>query len=217
MVRHLAAFLHVLPPDFREQYLSVISDVTNETSNWRFRKLMARYVLVCSYICLCPMLYRQLGALSMLYGPEIVADRLVPISVQLCQDSVAGVRRVANREASDVLNSKAANEKHLLSGRPAHKPAGRSSWWSKKTGRVHSTNCFPGLYVCGILLRWQTNVGYTKALLITHLFCFPVSHRYAVTYLHRYLSAAFANIFCLVCCCWLVIVSRMFVWLSPRC
>jgi len=53
---------------------------------------------------------RQLGALSMLYGPEVVADRLVPISVQLCQDSVAGVRRVANREASDVLNSKTANE-----------------------------------------------------------------------------------------------------------
>jgi len=87
VVRHLASFLAVLPSDYRERYLPVISDITNETSNWRFRKLMAR----------------QLGALSALFSPEVVNEKLVPILVQLCQDSVARVRQVAHREVGILI------------------------------------------------------------------------------------------------------------------
>jgi len=79
VVKHISAFMAVLSEASREKYLPLICDVTNETSNWRFRKIMAR----------------QLGSLSSLYSASLVNKHLVPISLQLCQDAVFGVRKAA--------------------------------------------------------------------------------------------------------------------------
>jgi hypothetical protein len=106
-----------------QKYLPLVCDITNETSNWRFRKLMARFVATLSFttrvrvcVCVCggafmnglltasgtPQLTtrttcnnRQLGKLSALYSAPVVNKHLVPISLQLCQDAVSGVRKAA--------------------------------------------------------------------------------------------------------------------------
>jgi serine/threonine-protein phosphatase 4 regulatory subunit 1 len=88
VVRHIAKFLAILSPPSREKYLPVVCDITNETSNWRFRKLIAR----------------QLGELSGLYDAKTVNKWLVPISLQVCQDAVAGVRRAAFRSVGALIN-----------------------------------------------------------------------------------------------------------------
>jgi serine/threonine-protein phosphatase 4 regulatory subunit 1 len=44
VVRHLAKFLAVLSPATRETYINTVEDIQSESVNWRFRKLIAKYV-----------------------------------------------------------------------------------------------------------------------------------------------------------------------------
>jgi serine/threonine-protein phosphatase 4 regulatory subunit 1 len=44
VITNLAKFYEVLSPSIREEYLYVLEDIRKDT-NWRFRKLLAKYVL----------------------------------------------------------------------------------------------------------------------------------------------------------------------------
>ncbi|KAL6051210.1 Serine/threonine-protein phosphatase 4 regulatory subunit 1 [Balamuthia mandrillaris] len=88
VVRHVAEFLQLLSPTSRSKYLPIICEITNEDdSNWRFRRLIAK----------------QLGALSQLYSPELVHEHLAPISLQMCQDNVADVRKASNSSVGPLI------------------------------------------------------------------------------------------------------------------
>lgn len=44
IVTNLAKFLQILSPKKREQYLYILSEVQKDALNWRFRKLLAKYI-----------------------------------------------------------------------------------------------------------------------------------------------------------------------------
>lgn len=97
VVKHISEFLSVLSEASREKYLPLVCDITNETSNWRFRKLMAR----------------QLGKLSALYSAPVVNKHLVPISLQLCQDAVSGVRKAAYMSVGPLMRRVAEGDQRM--------------------------------------------------------------------------------------------------------
>jgi serine/threonine-protein phosphatase 4 regulatory subunit 1 len=51
VITHLAKFFEILSPSIREEYLYVLDDIRKD-SNWRFRKLLAKFVSFAFYCLL---------------------------------------------------------------------------------------------------------------------------------------------------------------------
>jgi DNA mismatch repair ATPase MutL len=66
-------------PEVRESYLSVLSDIQGDTSNWRYRKLLAK----------------QQNVLAGLFSDESTINFVVPLGLQLLNDPVFNVRAAA--------------------------------------------------------------------------------------------------------------------------
>lgn len=88
VLRHLAAFLAVLPAPRRAAYVAVLDELrTGDQAAWRFRRLAAK----------------QLGALGALFDAALAQQHLVPLALHLCLDTVAAVRRAAHIHAPAFL------------------------------------------------------------------------------------------------------------------
>jgi serine/threonine-protein phosphatase 4 regulatory subunit 1 len=88
VVRNIASFLAVTSPAVRESYLSVLSDIQMDTSNWRFRKLLAK----------------QQNQLAELFSDSSTINFVVPLGLQLLNDPVYNVRKAAAQNVSTLLN-----------------------------------------------------------------------------------------------------------------
>ena len=44
VIRHMTKFLGVLSPETRETYLDMLKEMQKQIDNWRYRKLLAKYV-----------------------------------------------------------------------------------------------------------------------------------------------------------------------------
>jgi len=93
VIKNLYSFLSVLSPEKRISYIKVVADVVNETSNWRFRKLVAK----------------QISKISSLFSVEIVNKWFVPISIQLVQDPVFEVRNAAFSQVGSIIQIISSN------------------------------------------------------------------------------------------------------------
>lgn len=98
VLQSLAQFVAVLSPDARVRYLALVVEIKEAAENWRFRELIAD----------------QFAGLASLYQPDVVAERLVPVLLQLCEDSVASVRDVAATAVGPVLRILADSPEPLL-------------------------------------------------------------------------------------------------------
>ena len=76
VLQNLAAFLSVLSPPTRLQYLPVLVELRAETDNWRFRQLLSS----------------QLAALGAAFSRGPTLQTLLPLALDLCTDTVAEVR-----------------------------------------------------------------------------------------------------------------------------
>lgn len=79
VVSHLAQFIEVLSESMRIKYLQTICHLPEETDSWRIRSEIAR----------------QLGAISMLFSPEVVRTNLLGLVYSLFSDPFAEVRKTA--------------------------------------------------------------------------------------------------------------------------
>jgi hypothetical protein len=96
VMRHLAEFLAVISPSWRESYLPLCEEQLEKAAvmNWRAREALAK----------------QLGGLARLFSPEAVSEVLVPLSDTLLKDNVATVRQAAIQAVPLFLTALAAPE-----------------------------------------------------------------------------------------------------------
>jgi len=88
VIQNLAAFIAVLSPAKREEYLTVLTEIRMETDNWRFRELLAS----------------QLAAFGRAYPRSYTLKILLPLAQDLCTDVVAAVRLSAIGQIGKLLS-----------------------------------------------------------------------------------------------------------------
>jgi serine/threonine-protein phosphatase 4 regulatory subunit 1 len=85
VVSHLSDFFEVLSEKVRQDNIHVLKDVLDD-DKWRVRKLLAK----------------QVGALALLYPPEMVSKEIVGIFMGLLNDEVFAVRKAVTKSFSSL-------------------------------------------------------------------------------------------------------------------
>eukprot|EP01094_Clydonella_sp_ATCC50884_P019139 TRINITY_DN3679_c0_g1_i1.p1 TRINITY_DN3679_c0_g1~~TRINITY_DN3679_c0_g1_i1.p1 ORF type:complete len:563 (-),score=208.60 TRINITY_DN3679_c0_g1_i1:427-2115(-) len=99
VVTHLSAFLKVLSPDTRQNYVAIVEEIQAESVNWRFRRLIAQ----------------QLKEIATLMGVDTIRSSVIPMASELCLDQVARVREAAVKDIGPLLLHVRERDESLLS------------------------------------------------------------------------------------------------------